>query len=556
MKLRNLKYLPRVRHITLVFFEEGFGFLIKRARLQHHIPFTKRIEEALRKKGDRWKPEVNLRHALERLGPTFIKFGQMLSLRPDVLPFEYITELEKMQDRAPTVSYTEIVKTIETVFGKSIRQIFASFEKKPRAAASLAQVHKAKLKTGEVVAVKILRPNIDHIVKEDMEVLTSVAHWLEKHRILPQVPLVGLVEEFKRWTLRELNLHYEATNAKLFRENFKGSKDVIIPKVYDKYCTEHVLTAEFIEGIPLHDIEKVKKIDGKMIIFKAYKALIDMILIHGLFHGDPHPGNILIVKKQVAFVDFGIVGKVDEKLRPIILTFMTSVLENDADRAVEALLELRTNNDLVDRSKVRRDFSEILDEIKYEELKDVNVGQLLRQTLELINHHKIIPPVDFVLFAKAVITLEGLGLRYNPNFKLLAETQPMISDIIKRESSPGVILKRLRQQANTYRSILEKTPNHIANIIERLSQGKIEVEVVPREFYEFRTEIEHGAGNIAIGLFTSSIVVASALIMRMGKEEIFGMPKLSFMGFLFSGILGLWLIRRTLLKKHKGGEEE
>ena len=157
----------------------------------------------------------------------------------------------------------------------------------------------------------------------------------------------------------------------------------------------------------------------------------------------------------------------------------------------------------------------------------------------------------------------GLTVKFSDNpvatntyFKLLAETQPMISDIIKRESSPGVILKRLRQQANTYRSILEKTPNHIANIIERLSQGKIEVEVVPREFYEFRTEIEHGAGNIAIGLFTSSIVVASALIMRMGKEEIFGMPKLSFMGFLFSGILGLWLIRRTLLKKHKGGEEE
>jgi len=222
MKLHNIYYYKRIEEIITVFFEEGFGFLIKKAKLHKFVPFSKRIKAAVTNREKSWKPEVQLRKAFERLGPTFIKFGQILSLRPDVLPAEYITEFEKMQDRVPPIPFKEIKKAIEEDFKKPLRQIFASFETTPIASASLAQVYKARLKTGETVAVKVLRPGISRIVQEDMEVMTSIAHWCSKHKVLARLPLPQLVEEFKRWTLRELNLHYEATNLHLFRENLCG----------------------------------------------------------------------------------------------------------------------------------------------------------------------------------------------------------------------------------------------------------------------------------------------------------------------------------------------
>jgi ubiquinone biosynthesis protein len=557
MPFKNLRYLSRLKQILTVFFEEGFGYVIKKAHLHHFVPFSKRWQSHLLAKEKAWKPEVHLRKALEKLGPTFIKFGQTLSLRPDILPIEYMVELEKMQDQVPPVSIKQVNEVIRKSFGKNVKEIFSSFDTKPIASASLAQVHKAKLKNGKIVAVKIQRPGIEELMRKDMEILLVLAHWLDKHKVAEHIPFTTIVEEFKRWTLRELNFHYEAINLTLVRNNFKAANDIVIPYVYSSYSNSHVLTTELIEGVPLHNIHKFSKIKCRNTLKKAYNAMLQMVFVHGFFHADPHPGNILVLTGQkVAFVDFGIVGRFDQKLRRIILHLFEAILENDTGRVVALLVELGTPRSNLDLSNLRVDLNDMLDQVRLEKIKEINISDLLEDAVGTLHRHKIHIPIDFVLFAKTIITLEGIGLRYNPDFRLMAETTPLLRKIIFKEKSPQAVYRRARLHAREYKSLLDKAPEYLSETFRRISRGKLEIEIVPKEFKDLQIELEHGAGNIAIGLMTAALIVASALIMQVtGAPQTFGIPTISFFGFLFSAVLGIWLIRRTLFAIHTGGDK-
>ncbi len=544
--------LHRAKEILTVFMEEEFGYIIKKAELHHYIPFSKRWKTALQKKEKSWKPEVHLRKAFERLGPTFVKFGQILSLRPDIMPPEYIAEFEKMQDAVPPVSFSEIKKVITAEFGRSPDKVFASIDKKPIASASLAQVHKARLKTGEIVAVKVQRPGIEQIIREDMEIIYFIAHWMERRKTLRDFPLAVLVDEFKRWTLRELNFSYEALNMKIVKNNFSESRDVIIPKVFEQYSTQRVLTTQFITGVSINDTKAIKE-SGKNIggvIKKCYEAIMEMVLSHGIFHADPHPGNILVHGNRVAFIDFGIVGRFDEKLRSTVLHLMVAALNNNEKQAAEALLELQKDGSMIDKDRLQRDLRDILDQLHIEKLKDIKISLMMNDVLETINRHRIDVPIDFILFAKTIITMEGVGLRYSPNFRLLKETAPMIEEELRRQHSPTAIIKKAKEQVETYKSLVEKTPRYILNTLQHLSQGKLDIEFTPQEFSDLRVELEHSSGNIAIGLMIAAITVSSALIMQVADETfLLGIPAISFFGFSLAAVLGLWLMKRTLFMK-------
>lgn len=547
MLFHNLRYVRRIREILTVFVEEGFGYVIKRAQLHQYVPFVHRWKDALRAQEDSWKPEVSLRRALTRLGPTFVKLGQVLSLRPDVLPAHYVHELEKMQDKVPAIAFSEIRKVIQQELGGELSKLFVQIDTKPVASASLAQVYKARLKTGETVAVKVLRPGIEKLVKEDTEILLFLAQWVDRRKALP-LQLTPIIEEFRRWTLREINLHYEAVALRLFRENFHGSKAVMIPKVYDPYSSERVLTLQFIAGIPLHDVKRLGSRDKVRAAFrKTYEALGEMVFEYGLFHGDPHPGNILVAGDKIAFIDFGIVGKLDEKLRRASLLLFGAVIEGDADEASDALLSLRRGKSPVDEDQLRRDIEDIIDQSRFEELGHINFGLLLRQVLDVIQRHDIHPQLDFVLVMKAFITIEGLALRYNPSARVSADIVPIVKRIAAKESSPRAVAQRLRARAQHYGKLVEKAPEYMIDTLQRLSEGRVDVEIVPREFLDLRIELEHGTGNIAIGMMVAALMVSSAIIMQVITEpRVFGFPAFSLIGFVLAGILGLWLVRRTI----------
>ena len=551
----HLRRLHRAKEILTVFLEEEFGYIIKKAELHHYIPFSKRWRASLQKKEKSWKPEVHLRQAFERLGPTFVKFGQVLSLRPDIMPPEYIAEFEKMQDEVPSVPFKDIRTVIKKEFGKPVEKVFASIDKKPFASASLAQVHKAQLKTGETVAVKVQRPGIEQTIREDIEILHFIAHWMERRKTLKEFPLAMLIDEFRRWTLRELNFSYEAMNMKIVRSNFSESHDVIIPKVFEDYSTQHILTTQFITGVSINDIRTIKtRKNTAVIIRKCYHAIIEMVLSHGIFHADPHPGNILIHGNRIAFIDFGIVGRFDEKLRGTVLHLLIAALNNNEKQVVEALLELQGDGNFINKERLKRDLRDILDQLHIEKLKDIKISMMLSDILEVINRHRINVPLDFLLFAKTIITMEGVGLRYSPNFRLLKETAPIIENEMRNQRSPRAIIKKAKEQVETYKNLVEKAPRYILDTLQHLSEGKLDIEFMPQEFSDFRVELEHSSGNIAIGLMIAAITVSSALIMQVAEESlILGIPAISFFGFSLAAVLGMWLMKRTLfVKSHMG----
>src|SRR3989338_7097994 len=354
--IKEVRDIKRFNQILAVLFEEGFDFLLAKIKLRHYIPLTKRLKSKL-KKTQETKPEARLRKTLERLGPTFIKFGQLLSVRPDLIPKEYSKELEKLQDSVEPFSFNDVRAAIEMDFGKKIEQLFLSFEKKPIASASISQVHKAVLKTGEKVAVKVQRPDVKRIMETDIEIMFYFAKLLDRHiEKVRKFDPARIVDEFREWTEKEIDFRLEARNAKRFWENFRGSKTVHIPKIYDQLTSERVLTLEFIEGIELHNIKEIKKrkLDFNEIIKNGFNAVMTQVFVHGIFHADPHPGNIIIMRdNSIAFVDFGIVGYFDENLKNKCVDLLYGIVEQDEELVMETFLSLGLKSE----------------EINYEQLK-------------------------------------------------------------------------------------------------------------------------------------------------------------------------------------------
>jgi len=334
--VKEVRDINRFREIITVVFEEGFDFLLQKIRLKHKIPVTKRLKTRLEQK-NKYSIEKRLRLTLERLGPTFIKFGQVLSVRPDLIPKSYIKELEKLQDEVPSFSYDIVKEMIKKEFGKDVNKLFSSFEVKPIASASISQVHKAVLKDGSVVAVKIQRPDAKKIMDSDIEIMLYAAKLLEKH--IPNIRKfnpVKIIQEFSNWTEKELDFKREAINAKRFARNFSGDDKIKIPKIYDNFITSKILVMEFIDGIELHNIQEIKrkKINFKPLLEKGFESILTQVFVHGFFHADPHPGNLIITKdKKIAFVDFGIVGYFDEYLKNKSIDLFFGVIENDTQKS-------------------------------------------------------------------------------------------------------------------------------------------------------------------------------------------------------------------------------
>jgi len=406
--IKEVRDINRLRDILSVLFEEGFDFLIGKLRLKHKIPLTKRIRSRIEKK-KKFSIEKRLRLTLERLGPTFIKFGQVLSVRPDLIPKSYIKELEILQDKVPEFPYSIVEEQIKKELGKEINEIFLNFGKKPIASASISQVHKATLKNGKIVAVKIQRPDVRKIMESDIEIMFYVAKLLEKR--VPKIRKfnpVQIIKEFANWTEKELDFRREAINAKRFKKNFASDKKVKIPEIFDNFTTNKILVMEFIEGIELHNIKQIKKkgINLRPLIDKGFEAILTMVFIHGFFHADPHPGNIIITKdNKIAFVDFGIVGHFDENLKAKSIDLFYGVIENNAEKIVETLIEL-SNSEIENKEELEYEISDVLERLQTGDIKTVKVSYILENILDIALNRGIKMPTSFVLFGKTVITLE------------------------------------------------------------------------------------------------------------------------------------------------------
>ncbi len=543
----NLKYnkqsLKRFKEILSVFFAQGFGYLIDETPLKKHIPYRERIKKTIIKDKDHTFP-VRLRLAFEKLGPTFIKLGQILSLRPDLVPPEYIIEFEKMLDEVPTFSGKKAKEIVEKELKKPIDELFLSFDEKPIASASLAQVHKAILSNKKVVAVKVQRPHIREIIETDLEIMKYIAKIIDKHFKRFDFNFRTIVKEFSRWTETELNFYIEAVNAQKFRENFRNSKIIYIPKVYQKYTTPKVLTTELLDGIKFSDLNKKenKKINKDKIIGNGFEALILQVFKHGFFHADPHPGNFIALKdNRIGMVDFGIVGEFDKKLKHKALRIFNAIMNRDFKKIASGILALDPNNTSINRIDFERDLRYAVFPLQMESLENAKVTGPIITVLNIALKHGLKIPVDLILFGKTLVTVEGIAIKFAPKFQMRKESIRVINKLIHSNSWPKKLIEDIKSHSYELIEMEDAIPDYTKDVLERIRSGRVNVDIENKDVNSFVNEFEKFSGNLSFGIIIGALVIGSSLIFTLEAFRY-----LAVLGYSFSFILALWLIKRTV----------
>ena len=554
--IKDIRDINRLREILAVLFEEGFGYWISRTALAAHVPFYKRFFAKLKSSEEVTLP-IRVRMAMERLGPTFIKLGQILSLRPDFVPKEYIKEFEKMQDRVPEFTYEEAKQIVETELGKSLHFVFKSFDKKPIASASLSQVHKAALKNGKIVAVKIQRPNIRAVIEKDIRLMLHIASILEEH--FPEAKKIHttrIVEEFARWTEQELDFRNEAKNAIRFRQNFLNNNHIVIPQLYNEYTTSKLLVLEFLDGTELNQIGTLESVKNKedipKIVTYGFEAILTQVFVHGFFHADPHPGNIFILKNgKIGLVDFGIVGHFNENLKNKSIALFTGIIEGDSDRIIKTFLEMGMNIEQINYDAFKDDLEQILAEMKDTSVSDVKISYILDDILNLALKHQVRMPVDFVLFGKTIATLEGVALKYDPNFKIIESSKPLIKKLARKKFSVREHTMNIYRTYASFKESIKNIPIYTLEIMNKIREGKIKIDIADTDIKALSLEMEHSSGNLAFGMIIAALFVTSGLVLQTDRGIYYkGYSVIPLVGVCLGFVLTLWLLHRTMFAKY------
>ena len=547
---RSIRNFKRFEHILNVLLKCELGFIIHKLHLKHHLPLHKRLQtKQFEEKND---GPYKIRCVFEELGGAFTKLAQLLSVRPDLIPPDYILELEKLQDRAKPVPFEDIKEELESQFKKSLKEIFPYFKKAPIASASVSQVHEAKLKNGQKVAVKVQRPKIREIMEEDISIMFFFANLLEKHipRLREYSP-VAIVKEFETWTRQELDFRIEAKHAKRFYYNFKGSKTVKIPKIIDEYTTSRILTLEYITGTELHDIKKIKRkhYNIKKAIKNGFDTVLTQVFIHGFFHADPHPGNILVCKNNViSFIDFGIIGYFDDALKSRAINVFHGIIENQPERIIEALTEMGLSTK-EGKQRFRMDLEDLIRPLQDASLTNVKVSYVLEDIFELAHKHKVKLPVDLILFGKTLITLEGLALRYYPDFKMVEQSKPFIKKIKKQS-----LMQLKGDIINTswkYKNLITSFPERTSKFLKKLETGSIKVDIEDKDVKNLTSELDKSSNRLTYGMIIASLIIGSALLSYIGKGPMaYGISIFSIAGFLVAFLLSI-ILAISILRENK-----
>ena len=550
--VKEVRDINRLREILTVLFEEGFDFLIEKIRLKHRVPLTKQVKARIEQK-KALSMEKRLRLTLERLGPTFIKFGQVLSVRPDLIPKSYIKELEKLQDSVPPFSYDIVKQRIRKELGKDVNEIFSSFEKKPLASASISQVHKAILKDGKNAAVKIQRPDVKKIMETDIEIMFYGAKLLEAR--IPKIRKfspVQVIEEFSKWTEKELDFKREAMNAKIFAKNFSESKTVKIPEIYPDLTTNRILTMEFIDGIELHNIKEIKrkKINLIPLLNNGFDAVLTQVFVHGFFHADPHPGNILITKdKKLAFVDFGIVGHFDEELKTKSIDLFYGIISNNPETIVATLADL-SGAEIENMEELKYEISDLLEPLQSSNITNVKVSRILEEILELALNHGIKTPMAFVLFGKTIITLEGIALEYDPAFNIVESSRPFIEKLMRQRYNPIYQFNQLMKNMLKFKRFAEQLPDQTTRALKKIEKGTIKVDIEDTDIKKLSLEIDKSGNRVAYSMLIAALLIVAALTIDFGKPFVLNMPLIPFLSFSTAFILSIILLISILNERN------
>lgn len=525
----SLGDLKRFRDIAAIIFEEGFPTLLEKTRLKFAVPIECRIRCFLKSCVGMWhhkEPQeevpVRLRKLLIKLGPTFVKLGQVLSLRPDILPPDWCSELAKLTDTVPSFASAEAKEVIETELKKPTHKLFKKFEEKPLAAASLAQVHKAVLFNGEKVAVKIERPGIQTVIEKDIHIMLYIAKMIEEH--LPEWKVyrpVAVVKEFADTVMRELDFTVEAIHAKRFARMFADDPSVKVAKVYNEYSTKNVLTMELIEGVKVDDSHGFKRenIDTKVLAQNGVNAFLRQVFIEGFFHADPHPGNYFAMPGNIfAFVDYGMVGRLNTDNRRELASLFISFINKDSESAiahVKHLVEITDNSNL---SSFEHDIDDILNQWYDAKLREVSLASAFFKIIESGRKNQIYFPSSLVILGKTLFTIEAMGFKLDPDFDFARQMEPFVKKIIKAELTPSKFKQKIEDRALDYLSYLENLPEKTITLMDKIDKGEIGVKINQEELHELEVRLSwSGYKKLLVTIIGSALFAFGAAYLVENK---------------------------------------
>jgi ubiquinone biosynthesis protein len=537
--------LGRVQDIAAVLIRYGFGDLVQRVGMSGALEKAgkalhwKKAEELARLTS----PE-RMRRVLEELGPTFVKLGQVLATRVDLFGPEWLEEFAKLQDKAPAVEWAEIEKQLTEDLGAPPEKIFALTVTEPLAAASLAQVHKARLDDGTWVALKVRRPGIRPVVEADLRLLKRLAEIIESEAPdLKQYRPKALVRQFSDSLRAELDFAAEGRHAERIVDNLGEDSGIVIPATYWEWTGERLNVQDYIEGIAGGDYKAVEQagLDRHRIAQRGAKAILEMILVHGFFHADPHPGNIkYLPDEQIGLLDFGMVGRLSDDRRHEVAELLYGLVKRDAGQVARILLDWSLDSD-ADSDRLEEDIASFVDRYHGVPLEKLDMSAMIGDMTGVLRRHHLILPADLVLMLKAFITLEGMGRSLDPDFDMASEVAPVIEGVLKSHYSPTSMARRLQKNLVDTVRVLGGLPDDLSRLLRAARRGRIEVHVDINSLKEVSARLDKAASRLTLGIVTAALIIGSAIAMNVDSSDR-GLPVLGMLGFGAAALGGIWLL--------------
>ncbi|GIW07448.1 MAG: 2-octaprenylphenol hydroxylase [Dehalococcoidia bacterium] len=543
---REAGHRLRYRQITDILTRHGLGYLAGAVGVERFAPFHKGLLGHARRAEPYTRPE-HVRLAFEELGATFIKLGQILSTRADLLPPEYQAELAKLQDAAPSVPSAVVQEALVAELGVPIEAAFASFDPAPLAAASIGQAHAATLLDGTEVVVKVRRPGVVEQVEEDLEVLQNLAAAASRRwEVADQYDLVGLAQEFAQTLRAELDYLREGRSAERFDSSFADDPDVHIPRVFWETTSSRVLTLERVRGIKISDVAALDAagIERAALAQRAARIVLKMVFEDGFFHADPHPGNFFVEPGgRIGLIDFGMVGTVDERTQEQLVRLLLAITSQEADRLVDAFLELGVARQRVDRGLLRQDLEHLVSRYYGRPLGEIALASLLNDSLDVVRRHHLQLPPNLMLLLKTAAMCEGLAAQLDPSFRLTTVLVPYAEQLMLRQYSPFVWGRRLGEAGLEAAQLGAELPRHLRRLIADLERGNLEVGMRPTGLEPLVRRLELLANRIVLGILAAAFINGLAILMSVyhprGLEQWAG--ALFAIGFVLAGVLGAYL---------------
>ncbi|HSS72802.1 MAG TPA: AarF/UbiB family protein [Gaiellaceae bacterium] len=539
--------LGRMSEIAQVAVRHGFGYFLETHKLTHLLPWPRR-PEALDTELSSTARGQHLREMLDELGPTFVKFGQLLSTRPDIVPPDIITELRALQDDVKPFPFSEVERVIADELELPLEKLFLEFEEQPMAAASIGQVHRAVLPNGRRVAVKVQRPDAPRKIEADLALLYQAARLAkERVRALDFIDAREVVDEFARSIRHELDYRQEGRNAQTFHRHFAGHPHVRIPRVYWSYSRQRVLTLEMVEGTQLADIEldDYTLEERNRLATLLTETWMTMIFRNGFFHGDPHPANILVIgPEQIGLVDFGQAGKLsDDDISKMTALFIDAASEN-VDVLAKRLGELGVRYERSREAELQAELRELYYKYYGARLAEIDPMQVVREAFALIYSQNLRLPTRFVILDKAIATLASVTTELHPDFNVFEVAKPYARDLMMHRYTPHRMLRRATKETRALAQVIRETPYQWHDVLEQARHGQLELVFRHKGLDELAHKLDVVFNRLVVAVVVAGGLIGSSLIGIFAKNgpHVLGLHVISFIGFLLSGILGVWLL--------------